>query len=248
MDDEEHGYREQLRRDFYNAPSPRYRDGESLRGYDDQSYGVESHHSDRREHNMQERAFREYHRPHSPRRDDRSDPRRRTRPSNWSTSFDKNGHFRIPGTALSLRKYTDSVAALHSRDVNAAGTENLRKFKNGDGKVNPSAYGSTLNHDLGLCYTTFKTHFTCEMGVRCPWRHHPLTQIEKDWLRYNGGRGEKFIEEARENWGCPRAPWPGANMVQALEKQQFQSMVAGALKEENRKECSQGPSQEEGAS
>ncbi|KAF2111879.1 hypothetical protein BDV96DRAFT_649847 [Lophiotrema nucula] len=75
-----------------------------------------------------------------------------------------------PSTACDLTKYLAIIVNLHIA------------FINGDGKVNPSHYGSTLLADLGLCYTTFWTARICEHGILCPWRHHPLTEEEKEWI------------------------------------------------------------------
>ncbi|KAF1979343.1 hypothetical protein BU23DRAFT_563538 [Bimuria novae-zelandiae CBS 107.79] len=75
----------------------------------------------------------------------------------------------IPKTAYPLRDYTNYISKHHAAQRRIT-SENRRlpAFRNGDGKVNPSAYGSVLQYDFGLCYGTFKTMYKCEMGVKYP--------------------------------------------------------------------------------
>jgi hypothetical protein len=96
---------------------------------------------------------------------------------------------RVPVTANDLRSYHSFVA------------DSSIHVWHGDGRVNPSHYGSVLECDLGLCYNTFKTRHPCEHGTRCPWRHHPLTAQEKDWIRLLGR--DMFVVEAERHCVLP---------------------------------------------
>ena len=127
----------------------------------------------------------------------------------------------IPETAYPLRDYTNYISDNHGkhRHVTRA-NRNLPKFRNGDGKVNPSAYGSVLQYDLGLCYCTFKTLFECEMGVRCPWRHHPLSMREKQWIEEIArDKGRDFIAETDKSWASPEVPVPGINIIEVMQRE-----------------------------
>lgn len=127
----------------------------------------------------------------------------------------------VPHTAYPLRDYTNYIFEHHCIRGSANRESRLPTFRNGDGKVNPSAYGSVLQYDLGLCYCTFKTSFECEMGVRCPWRHHPLSKQEKDWIEdIARDKGRRFLEEADRCWATPDIPVPGHNMIEVMQREQ----------------------------
>ena len=127
----------------------------------------------------------------------------------------------VPFTAYPLRDYTNYIFDHHCERGTTNRENRLPTFRNGDGKVNPSAYGSVLQYDLGLCYCTFKTTFQCEMGVRCPWRHHPLSAQEKDWIEdIARDKGRRFIEEADRCWATPDIPVPGHNMIEVMQREQ----------------------------
>lgn len=114
----------------------------------------------------------------------------------------------MPPTAYDLRVFTRRI------DDQYAGLPRERRFKNGNnGKASPSIYGSETRHDLGLCFATFLTRETCEMGLDCPWRHHPLSVTEKIWVvEYGKERGKEFLMNAERCYSCPQMPVPGANM------------------------------------
>jgi hypothetical protein len=80
-----------------------------------------------------------------------------------------------------------------------------QRFSNGaNGKVAPGMYGSEQRHDLGLCFATFLTKKRCEMGVHCPWRHHPLSNAERAWIiEYGRQKGKDFIENVDRWWSFP---------------------------------------------
>ncbi|KAF1965906.1 hypothetical protein BU23DRAFT_603958 [Bimuria novae-zelandiae CBS 107.79] len=128
----------------------------------------------------------------------------------------------VPETAYPLRDYTNYIAENHgaTRRVTRDNCD-LPAFRNGDGKVNPSAYGSVLQYDFGLCYCTFKTVHECEMGVRCPWRHHSLSAREKGWIEEIAReKGRRFIEHAEKCWAEPDVPVPGNNMIEVMQREQ----------------------------
>ncbi|KAF2133284.1 hypothetical protein P153DRAFT_153813 [Dothidotthia symphoricarpi CBS 119687] len=108
-----------------------------------------------------------------------------------------------PPTAYNLRGYEALVLS----------RSDTQRFKHGNGKVTPRHYGSSGNRDLGLCFATFCTKFACELGVKCPWRHHPLTKAEKEWIVTIGGkREEEFLDNVDRWWALPDVPVPGACM------------------------------------
>lgn len=113
----------------------------------------------------------------------------------------------VPASVYNLRKYDAHVTALHNS------LPRHERFLNGNGKVGPYVYGSMQGMDLGLCYATFCTRFRCEMGVKCAWRHHPLTTEERDWILTSGReRGKQFLDESSNLWPIPEVPVPGACM------------------------------------
>ena len=125
----------------------------------------------------------------------------------------------VPETAFPLQDYTRYISGNFSKYRHVTRFNFfLPKFRNGDGKVNPAAYGSVHQHDLGLCYCTFKTVFACEMGVKCPWRHHPLSRREKKWIEeLAGDKGRRFIDDTDRFWSIPDVPVPGCNMNEVPE-------------------------------
>lgn len=127
----------------------------------------------------------------------------------------------IPETAYPLRDYTNYISDNHGKQRRITrANHHLPAFRNGDGKVNPSAYGSILQYDLGLCYCTFKTMFECEMGVRCPWRHHPLSKREKQWIEEIArDKGRGFIKDTDEFWANPEVPVPGINLIEMMQRE-----------------------------
>ncbi|KAF2731384.1 hypothetical protein EJ04DRAFT_554792 [Polyplosphaeria fusca] len=113
-----------------------------------------------------------------------------TRSSSLSTaSYQPNSSPSIPATAIDLRPY-DTL--LQSRAV---------LFLQGNGKVHPSQYGSTLSQDLGLCCATFMTKYACAKEYECGWRHHALTAREREWIASLGG--DDFLVEAVANSMLP---------------------------------------------
>ncbi|KAL6704359.1 hypothetical protein ACN47E_008315 [Coniothyrium glycines] len=115
---------------------------------------------------------------------------------------------KAPMTTYDLRSYDDHITKTFSS------LPQNERFINGNGKVRPSIYGSSSRNDLGLCFSTFCTRYACEIGVRCPWRHHPLSKAEVDWILETGGdRGRKFLKLMDSFWACPGTPLPGASMV-----------------------------------
>jgi len=113
----------------------------------------------------------------------------------------------IPDTVYDLRRYDAHITALHK------GLPKQERFINGNGKTAPYMYGSVQGLDLGLCFSTFCTSFKCEMGVKCAWRHHPLTKAEREWILASGGaRGKTFLEKLALFWAVPEVPVPGASM------------------------------------
>ena len=114
----------------------------------------------------------------------------------------------IPSTVYDLRVYNRRI------DNQYADLPSEQQFKNGtNGKVSPSIYGSETRHDLGLCFATFLTFETCEMGLDCPWRHHPLSIAEQIWIvEYGKERGKEFLMNTERCYSCPQMPVPGANM------------------------------------
>lgn len=114
-------------------------------------------------------------------------------------------HF--PETVFDLRNYEADITKLHKS------LPKNRAYRFFNGKTAPYQYGSTPVHDLGLCYVTFCTDGWCEMGVKCAWRHHPLTKAEREWIVLNGtDKARAFLEALPRNWASPEVPLPGANM------------------------------------
>jgi len=113
----------------------------------------------------------------------------------------------VPETVYDLRAYDAHITALHhSLHPN-------QRYISGNGKLSPQSYGSIWRRDLGLCFRTFYTTFQCEMGVKCAWRHHPLTKAEREWILSSGGyNGRAFLENLSKRWAVPDVPVPGANM------------------------------------
>jgi hypothetical protein len=113
----------------------------------------------------------------------------------------------VPDTVYDLREYDRYITDMH---------KNLPPhlaYTHGNGKVAPYLYGALRQHDLGLCYATFATTGMCEMGVKCAWRHHPLTQAEREWILSSGREGGiVFIKKLPQYWANPEVPIPGANM------------------------------------
>ncbi|KAH7088014.1 hypothetical protein FB567DRAFT_329777 [Paraphoma chrysanthemicola] len=113
----------------------------------------------------------------------------------------------IPTTVFDLRAYDSEITALQKT------LPRHERFINGNGKAAPYIYGSIQGQDLGLCFATFCTTFRCEMGVRCAWRHHPLTKAEREWIiKYGRERGKQFLERLTNFWANPEVPVPGATM------------------------------------
>ncbi|KAH6858857.1 hypothetical protein BKA58DRAFT_299583, partial [Alternaria rosae] len=114
----------------------------------------------------------------------------------------------FPPTAHDLRGYDYRIFTTY------ASKPKPQRFVNGaNGKVAPGMYGSEQRHDLGLCFTTYLTKKRCEMGVRCPWRHHPLSNSERAWIIvYGKQKGKEFIENVDRWWSFPEVPVPGATM------------------------------------
>ncbi|KAF2024469.1 hypothetical protein EK21DRAFT_94051 [Setomelanomma holmii] len=113
----------------------------------------------------------------------------------------------VPSTVCDLRRY-DAQVVQHQKTL-----PRNERFINGNGKVGPYMYGSVQGQDLGLCFSSFCTIHSCEKGVRCPWRHHPLTKAERQWiLAFGKERGKNFLEKVGGFWANPEVPVPGANM------------------------------------
>ncbi|CAN9099795.1 unnamed protein product [Alternaria alternata] len=114
----------------------------------------------------------------------------------------------IPATVQDLRGYDHRIKVMYERKP-----KNQRFINGGNGKVAPALYGSEQRHDLGLCFATFLTRKRCEMGVNCPWRHHPLSNAEKAWIiEYGKKKGKEFIDNNDRWWSYPEVPVPGASM------------------------------------
>jgi hypothetical protein len=113
----------------------------------------------------------------------------------------------VPETIYDLRAYDAQITALHRF------LPQNQRYISGNGKVAPRNYGSVEGLDLGLCYATFYTNCPCEMGIKCAWRHHPLTKVEREWILSSGGeRGRTFLENLSKRWAVPDVPVPGATM------------------------------------
>ncbi|KAH6616420.1 hypothetical protein C7974DRAFT_416555 [Boeremia exigua] len=70
------------------------------------------------------------------------------------------------------------------------------KFKHrlSQGKVWPYKYGSNNYWDLGLCYTHFCTKNVCKTP-NCEYRHSPLTDEERCYIRRLQPVGGKFLQD-----------------------------------------------------
>ncbi|KAG9192740.1 hypothetical protein G6011_11474 [Alternaria panax] len=120
----------------------------------------------------------------------------------------------IPPTVQDLRAYDYRIKVMFESKA-----KNQRFANGGNGKVAPALYGSEQRHDLGLCFATFLTRKRCEMGVNCPWRHHPLSNAEKAWIiEYGKKKGKEFIDNVDRWWSHPEVPVPGATMQGLGEK------------------------------
>jgi hypothetical protein len=78
----------------------------------------------------------------------------------------------IPDTVYGLRKYDKHITAMHDKFPRHLAYVNV------SGKIKPYKHGCMQDQDLDFCFLTFCTMYTCEMGVKCAWRHHPLTKAE----------------------------------------------------------------------
>lgn len=134
----------------------------------------------------------------------------------YQSRIDEGQHSRVtrampirpPPTAYDLRGYDYHVYVKYSRLP-----KQQRFFNGANGKVAPSRYGSEQRHDLGLCFTTFLTRHRCEMGLYCPWRHHPISEAERAWIvDYGRDRGRAFLDNVDRWWAVPELPLPGSNM------------------------------------
>jgi len=119
-----------------------------------------------------------------------------------------------PPTVYDLRVYNTRI------NNHYATLPKHEQFRNGtNGKIAPSIYGSETRHDLGLCFATFLTRNICEMGLDCPWRHHPLSVVEQIWIvEYGGERGKQFLGNVERCYSFPQMPVPGANMHRMAEQ------------------------------
>jgi hypothetical protein len=115
---------------------------------------------------------------------------------------------KAPPTAYDLRGYEQRIVREY------ADRPKKERFINpNNGKVPFSIYGSASCYDLGLCFATFLTRKRCEMGLVCPWRHHPLSNAERAWLIEHGKeRGKDFIERMDRFWAFPEVPLPGSRL------------------------------------
>ena len=105
----------------------------------------------------------------------------------------------IPPTVQDLRGYDYRIQVMYQSKP-----RNQRFVNGGNGKIAPARYGSEQRHDLGLCFATFLTRKRCEMGVDCPWRHHPLSNAEKAWIiEYGKKKGKEFIDNVDRWWSFP---------------------------------------------
>ncbi|KAF2111829.1 hypothetical protein BDV96DRAFT_649802 [Lophiotrema nucula] len=102
---------------------------------------------------------------------------------------------RSPATAVDLQKYRKHLIKTGVLKRNAHGTLD-------DLKVNPERYNSTLHQDLGLCFNTFCTPYSCRQKC-CPWRHDKLNEEEVGWLLASG---TEFVQKAEVFWSRPCEP------------------------------------------
>jgi hypothetical protein len=114
---------------------------------------------------------------------------------------------KTPNTVYDLREYDMYFTNLHNS------LPKNKAYRNGNGKAAPSLYGSAPSKDLGLCFVTFVTEGWCEMGIKCAWRHHPLTKAEREWILSLGrDKSKRFLENLPKCWASPEVLVPGANM------------------------------------
>jgi hypothetical protein len=134
----------------------------------------------------------------------------------------------IPATVQDLRGYDHRIKVMYERKP-----KNQRFINGGNGKVAPALYGSEQRHDLGLCFATFLTRKRCEMGVNCPWRHHPLSNAEKAWIiEYGKNKGKEFIDNNDRWWSYPEVSHTTLGMVWTLLimiRYRFQEPICKAL-------------------
>ncbi|KAH8643107.1 hypothetical protein IG631_00570 [Alternaria alternata] len=134
----------------------------------------------------------------------------------------------IPATVQDLRGYDHRIKVMYERKP-----KNQRFINGGNGKVAPALYGSEQRHDLGLCFATFLTRKRCEMGVNCPWRHHPLSNAEKAWIiEYGKKKGKEFIDNNDRWWSYPEVSHTTLRMVWTLLimiRYRFQEPICKAL-------------------
>lgn len=134
----------------------------------------------------------------------------------------------IPATVQDLRGYDHRIKVMYERKP-----KNQRFINGGNGKVAPALYGSEQRHDLGLCFATFLTRKRCEMGVNCPWRHHPLSNAEKAWIiEYGKKKGKEFIDNNDRWWSYPEVIYTTLGMVWTLLimiRYRFQEPICKAL-------------------
>lgn len=113
----------------------------------------------------------------------------------------------VPDSAYDLRKYDAYITKMHKT------LPKYQAYRHGNGKYAPFNYGASKAHDLGLCFTTFCTIDRCEMGIKCAWRHHPLTKAEREWILLSGRHNARlFLENLAKFWAVPEVPVPGASM------------------------------------
>lgn len=147
-------------------------------------------------------------------RDERHEPQTfASNTSSRSSSPMQNIRVPAPPTAYDLRGYDHYIFKKYMRR-----SSRKRFFHGFNGKVAPSRYGSEQRHDLGLCFATFVTRWRCEMGLKCPWRHHPLSDAERAWILDCGDdRGRDFTESVDKWWAFPEIPVPGTNMYRVRD-------------------------------
>lgn len=134
-------------------------------------------------------------------------PPRRSLLEETSSHLTALAQIKTPDTVYDLREYDVYITNMH------ANLPKNKAYRNGNGKSAPHNYGSVPGQDLGLCFVTFLTDGWCEMGVKCAWRHHPLTRVEREWILQLGReRSKRFLENLPKFWATPEVPVPGANM------------------------------------
>ncbi|KAF2871927.1 hypothetical protein BDV95DRAFT_635433 [Massariosphaeria phaeospora] len=78
------------------------------------------------------------------------------------------------------------------------GFKSRKTYPHGNGRVRPSRYGSTDIWDLGLCFQHFSTKSVCIFGKTCDYRHHALSDGERNYIVSCGQAGVKFLRESDE--------------------------------------------------